>query len=119
MKNTKTPLSIALGTTLLSGLAATSVQAEPFTTNEVSPFAMTELTGGYMQVAEAETTTDADKTSTKKAEGSCGEGKCGGKMKKEEGDKTAEGKCGEGKCGEKMKKEGEEKAKEDTSGDKK
>jgi uncharacterized low-complexity protein len=44
-----------------------------------NPFGLTELSGGYVQVASAH-------------EGKCGAGKCGGA-------KPAEGKCGAGKCG--------------------
>jgi uncharacterized low-complexity protein len=90
-KLTIKPLAIAAGAAFITSLASTTVAnaAE-------NPFAMSDLSSGYM-VAEA-------------AEGKCGEGmkkegegKCGEGMKKE-----GEGKCGEGKCGEgKMKKEGE------------
>ena len=91
------PLAIALGATFVTSLAGTTIAnaAE-------NPFSMTELPSGYM-VAD-------------KAEGKCGEGKCGGKSEKEgkcgegkcgEGKSEKEGKCGEGKCGEgKSKKEG-------------
>ena len=73
-KSTKNPLAIALGAAFVTSLAAT-----PVANAAENPFAMSELSSGYM-VAEM-------------AEGKCGEGKCGG-------DKTkAEGKCGEGKCG--------------------
>jgi len=74
-KYTLKPLAIAAGAAFITTLASTSVvnAAE-------NPFAMTELSNGYM-VAEM-------------AEGKCGEGKCGGEKKVEE-----EGKCGEGKCG--------------------
>lgn len=67
----------SLGAVLLS-TAALTVQAAG------NPFAAQELSSGY-SLAAAE----------KSAEGSCGEGKCGGEMSKAEG----EGKCGEGKCG--------------------
>ena len=50
-----------------------------------NPFGLSELNGGYMQIAQAA------------KEGKCGEGKCGG-TKASEG-KPMEGKCGEGKCG--------------------
>ncbi len=111
MKNTqKTPLAIAIGTTLLSGLAATAVQAE----TQTNPFAMTDLDSGYMQLAAADSKDDSSKVK----DGSCGEGKCGGKMMEEgaaekmvEGacagnkpmpteEKGTEAKCGEAKCGE-------------------
>jgi uncharacterized low-complexity protein len=68
------PLAIAVGTAIVTSLASvnTATAAE-------NPFAMTELSSGYM-VAEM-------------AEGKCGEGKCGGAKA------TEDGKCGEGKCG--------------------
>jgi uncharacterized low-complexity protein len=74
-KSTIKPLAIAVGAALATSLASTTVvnAAE-------NPFAMSELSSGYM-VADA-------------AEGKCGEGKCGGDKKAAE-----EGKCGEGKCG--------------------
>jgi uncharacterized low-complexity protein len=75
--------------------AAFSVQAAS------NPFAAQELSSGY-SLAAAE----------KSAEGSCGEGKCGGDMKKAEG----EGKCGEGKCGGEAKAEGEGKCGEGKCG---
>ena len=98
-KKPMTTLSIAAGTAFVASLAMSNVANAAEGAN---PFAMNELTGGYMQLAE----------------GKCGEGKCGGKKKMEkegkcgesknmkegkcgEGKKaTKEGKCGEGKCGE-------------------
>jgi uncharacterized low-complexity protein len=50
-----------------------------------NPFGATQLSHGYVQVAEA------DKPAT--------EGKCGGAKMSAEQKKAAEGKCGEGKCG--------------------
>jgi uncharacterized low-complexity protein len=87
MKHLNTVVA-SLGVALLSS-AAFSVQAAS------NPFAAQELSSGFSLTA-------VEKT----AEGSCGEGKCGGEMKKAEG----EGKCGEGKCG------GEAKAKADGEG---
>jgi uncharacterized low-complexity protein len=83
-KTTLKPLAIAAGAALATSLAATA----PANAAE-NPFAMSELSSGYM-VAEM-------------AEGKCGEGKCGAEKKAEK-----EGKCGEGKCGaeKKMDKEG-------------
>ena len=74
-KSTIKPLAIAAGAAFVTSLASTTVAnaAE-------NPFAMSELSSGYMVAGTAE--------------GKCGEGKCGEGMKKE-----AEGKCGEGKCG--------------------
>ncbi|MFA5983762.1 MAG: hypothetical protein WC782_07070 [Methylococcaceae bacterium] len=97
-KLNKTPFAAAMGTAFISTLAMTAVQAD------TNPFGMTELSGGYMQVAEASKTPGVK-------EGSCGEGKCGANMKKGTSSKIDEGtcasskagteaKCGEGKCGE-------------------
>ena len=67
----KKPLAIALGAAFVTSLAGT-----PVANAAENPFAMSDLSNGYV-VAEME-------------EGKCGEGKCGG-------DKTKkEGKCGEG-----------------------
>jgi len=88
-KTTLTPLAIAAGAAFVTSLAGTTVANAA-----ANPFAMSELSSGYM-VAEM-------------AEGKCGEGKCGGEKKaattegKCGGEKkavTTEGKCGEGKCG--------------------
>ena len=95
-KVTKKPLAIALGAAFVTSLAGT-----PVANAAENPFAMSDLSNGYV-VAEME-------------EGKCGEGKCGGDKAKKEGkcggdkaeamategaDKAkAEGKCGEGKCG--------------------
>jgi len=113
-KSNKAPLAIAIGSTLVSGLASTTVQAEPSLNTDTNPFAMTDLATGYMQTAES--------GSDKMKDGACGEGKCGGAMQKGSEEKTAEGscagnkpmpkqnssdknteaKCGEGKCGTSM-----------------
>ena len=71
-----------LGTTrkalvLAMGTAVGAMAAPAALADTVNPFAATEMSGGYMQLAE----------------GSCGEGKCGGDKAK------SEGSCGEGKCG--------------------
>ena len=83
--STKKPLAIALGAAFVTSLAAT-----PVANAAENPFAMSELTSGYMVAEMAEGKCGGDKA---KAEGKCGEGKCGGDKAK------AEGKCGEGKCG--------------------
>ncbi|MGD2076211.1 MAG: low-complexity protein [Gammaproteobacteria bacterium] len=105
-KTVMTPLSAALGAAFVTSLAGTSLAnaAE-------NPFAMTELSNGYMVAEQAEGKCGEGKT---EAEGKCGEGKteaegkCGGEMKAKEAEgkcgegkveKEAEGKCGEGKCG--------------------
>ena len=88
-KITKKPLAIALGAAFVTSLAGA-----PVANAAENPCAMSELAGGYM-VADSHAA-GGDKA---KAEGKCGEGKCGGN-KAEGGDKAkAEGKCGEGKCG--------------------
>ena len=108
------PVSIALGTALLTTLSASNFAAEN------NPFAMKTLSSGYMQLASADDAKKSEQDSQsspdqKKAdhEGKCGEGKCGGNkddMKKNMegqcGGKKAEqeGKCGEGKCGSSNKK---------------
>ena len=125
MKNfAKTPLALTLGTSLLAGFAVNVAHAET-TGTQASPFSMTELAHGYMQLAEA----DAMKaTEAKKADGSCGEAKCGAK-KTESAAKAKEGSCGdkksestaktkEGSCGAK-KAEGDAKMDEGKCGAKK
>jgi len=99
MKTTnKSPLAAAMGMAFISSVAATAAHAE-------NPFGMTELSSGYMQVAEA----------TKAAEMACGaamgmgtpkaaEGACAGNNKKTAAQKTTEGKCGDMMDGDKMKK---------------
>ncbi|MEN8132896.1 MAG: hypothetical protein ABFS45_22495 [Pseudomonadota bacterium] len=74
-KTSMKPLAFALGAAFATTLSSASVANAAD-----NPFAMTEISGGYMVAA-------AD-------EGKCGEGKCGGEKKA-----TTEGKCGEGKCG--------------------
>lgn len=106
---TKTLLSTTIGTLMASALSVSVAQAD------VNPFGATELTSGYMVVAEGscgnkgeEAKCGANKQhSSKSAEGSCGEnksneGKCG--ADKKHANKNAEGACGgdkgsEGKCG--------------------
>ncbi|MGR9072180.1 MAG: HvfA family oxazolone/thioamide-modified RiPP metallophore [Gammaproteobacteria bacterium] len=112
-KMKKTPLAAAMGTAMISTFAAAAVQAE------ANPFGMSELSGGYMQVAEAEAAKGGEmkcgaNMKMDMKEGKCGAGMMGGEMKMEEGkcagkkaekaeakateDKSKEGKCGEGKC---------------------
>ena len=109
------PLSIAIGATFAASMAASTVaNAAPASDN---PFAMSELSSGYMQLAKegkcgegkcgegkkADAKEKEGKCGAKEKEGKCGEGKCGESKKEKK-----EGKCGEGKCGEgkKEKKEG-------------
>ena len=88
----KKPLAIAIGTAMAGSLSAVSTANA-----DTNPFGMSELSSGYMQVAQAEM--------------KCGEGKCGGEKMKEQMKKAGEGKCAgtkpaeskekskEGKCG--------------------
>lgn len=107
-KKTIKPVSIAVGTALVTSLAASNLAAG----TTANPFAMNELSGGYMQLAYGDSAGKAGqegKCGGKKTtqEGKCGEGKCGGKSEMKQnmegkcGGKKAEqeGKCGEGKCG--------------------
>lgn len=81
-------LTAALGTTFV----VSALSSIPIASAAENPFAMNEISHGYMVAAHAE--------------GKCGEGKCGGKKEtegkcggKHSDKKEAEGKCGEGKCG--------------------
>ena len=97
-ESTKKPLAIALGAAFVTTLAAT-----PVANAADNPFAMSELSSGYMVAEMAEGKCGEGNCGGVKAkseaEGKCGEGKCGGDKAKTE----AEGKCGEGKCGGEMK----------------
>ncbi len=103
--------TFVVGTSIVAGLGS----AQAIANN--NPFELSELSSGYMNMAEAAT---EQNDTTKMKDGSCGEGKCGGKKdtaesKPKEG-KCGEGKCGEGKCGEK-KGAAEEKSKEGKCGE--
>jgi uncharacterized low-complexity protein len=130
-KLNKTPLAVAMGAALISGFAPIAANAE------ANPFAMTEMSSGYMQLAEAAgemkcganmggmvkpkaaegacagSKTTAATEAAKKVEGSCGNMMKDGKMKP-----GMEKSCGammkgkEGACGDKMK----DKAKEGSCG---
>jgi uncharacterized low-complexity protein len=105
-KFSKKPLAVAIGTAVAATFSMT-----PIVNAGQNPFGMTDLSSGYMELAEGE----------KKADGSCGEGKCGGEMKKKmemEQKKKAEGSCGEGKCGEGKCAGNKKKAQESTGKDK-
>jgi uncharacterized low-complexity protein len=106
-KSTKKPLSIALGATFVTSLAAT-----PVANAAENPFAMSDLSSGYMVAEMTEEKSDEGKCggNKTKAEGKCGggeamgegkgvEGKCGGDKAATEEKAMGEGKCGEGKCG--------------------
>ena len=84
-KINKTPFAIAIGASLLPALAGNVAQADS------NPFALSELSSGYMLTAEAAKT---DAGADKMKDGACGEGKCGASMKKAPDTKAAtEGKC--------------------------
>ncbi len=86
------PVAAAIGAAFVgSMLAVGSANAG------ANPFGLSELNGGYAQIAgNMEGKCGGDKAE-KSAEGKCGAGKCGGEMK------AGEGKCGAGKCGGEMK----------------
>jgi uncharacterized low-complexity protein len=118
-KMNKTPLAAAMGAALISSFAAMPANAE------TNPFGMTELSSGYMQLAEMKCGASMGMAEPKKA----AEGVCAG-SKAAPAAKKADGSCGEGKCGTMMKdgkmKEGMEKScgammkgKEGACGDKK
>ena len=100
-KNNKTPLAAAMSTAVVSAFTVTAVNAES------NPFAMTELSDGYMQIAEANYNVVpwGGKKAKKANEASCGEGKCGSMMDDGKMKKGMESSCGammkgkEGACG--------------------
>jgi len=99
-KTTMKPLTLALGAAFVTSLAGT-----PVANAAENPFAMSELSSGYMVTEMAEGKCGGEK---KMEEGKCGEGKAGATATESADKATAEGKCGEGKCGgeKKMDKEG-------------
>jgi uncharacterized low-complexity protein len=93
-KNCMKPVAAAVGAAFAgSMLLAGAASAANSTGN---PFGLSELSGGYAQLAEGKCGAGkcgAGKCGgTKSMEGKCGAGKCGGA-------KSMEGKCGAGKCG--------------------
>lgn len=123
-KINKSPLAAAVSAAFISTMAATAANAE------ANPFGMTELTNGYMQIAEAGKTGEmacganmGGMTKPKTPEGACAgqkstaapaatkssEGKCGDMMDGDKMKKGMENVCGammkgkEGACGEMMK----------------
>ncbi len=97
---TKTKLISSLG-----GAVAASLLAVPLAQATENPFSMQKINNAFHLAEGME----------KNADGKCGEGKCGDKMKEGScngkmgktkegkcGDKMKEGKCSEGKCGDKM-----------------
>lgn len=113
-KKSMKPVSLVVGTAFVTSLAASNLAADA--NINTNPFAMNELSSGYMQLADASSSSDnksdkEGKCGSKKTEkeGKCGEGKCGSKQEMKNnmegkcGEKKSEkeGKCGEGKCGSK------------------
>jgi uncharacterized low-complexity protein len=98
-KINKTPLATAMGVAFISTFASTAANAE------ASPFGMTELSQGYMQVAEADKAAEmacgANMKMDDKAKPKMPEGACAGK--KTEAAKPADAKAAEAKCGAEMK----------------
>lgn len=124
-KMIKSPLAVAMSAAFISTMTATTANAE------ANPFGMTEMTNGYMQIAEAGKSGEmacganmGGMTKPKTPEGACagqkstpaapaatksGEGKCGNMMEGDKMKKGMENVCGaqmkgkEGACGEMMK----------------
>jgi uncharacterized low-complexity protein len=109
---TRKPVVAAMGAAMAGSLlVAGAVNAAE------NPFGLSELGGGYMQLASSHMEGKCGGAKPETAEGKCGgaqpaEGKCGGAQPAEGkcggakpaegkcgGEKPAEGKCGEGKCG--------------------
>lgn len=83
MKKThKTPFALAMSATLLPLAAMAQTDS--------NPFALSEMSSGYMQTAEA-----GKDGADKMKDGACGEGKCGAAMM---APKTTDKKALEGKC---------------------
>ena len=100
-KINKTPLAAAMGAALISTFAATAANAE------ANPFGMTELSTGYMQVAEADTAKKTGEMACGAAMGGMAkpitpEGACAG-SKKPATAATPATKATEGSCGDMMK----------------
>ncbi|MGB5672069.1 MAG: low-complexity protein, partial [Sedimenticolaceae bacterium] len=84
-KTTMKPVAAAIGAAFVgSMMLAGSASAAS------NPFGLSELNGGYAQIAGNEGKCGGSMSTDKPAEG-----KCGGSMST---DKPAEGKCGAGKC---------------------
>ncbi len=99
-KCNKPPLAAAMGAAVIAAFSMPSVNAE------ANPFGMTELSSGYMHMAEAGKTGEmacGASMNMEKPMNKAAEGACAGAKKTEvqpaPAAKTAEGKCGEGQCG--------------------
>ncbi|MDH3266300.1 MAG: hypothetical protein OEM25_04975, partial [Gammaproteobacteria bacterium] len=82
-KQVAKPVALAVGAALAGTFAVTGTANAD---TGASPFSMTTLSAGYLLGLAG------DDQEAKEAEGSCGEGKCGG-------DKESDAKDGEGSCG--------------------
>jgi uncharacterized low-complexity protein len=98
-KMNKSPLAAAMGAAIISTATATAHA-------EANPFGMSELNGGYMQLAAGEMACGAnmggmDKSNMQPPQNKTAEGACAGQKSTTAPApaKAAEGKCGEGKCG--------------------
>ena len=78
-KKTMNPVAAAVGAAFVGSMMLAGAASAAN-----NPFALSELNGGYAQIA------------GEMKEGKCGAGKCGGSKAAE---KSMEGKCGAGKCG--------------------
>lgn len=96
-KITVKPVAAAVGFVLVGSLSVANLANAAD-----NPFGASQLSQGYLQLAEA------DKAKA--------EGKCGGAKMSAEDKKAAEGKCGEGKCGAAGKAAAEKKAAEGKCG---
>lgn len=95
-KINKTPIAAAMGAALISTFTVTAANAE------ANPFGMTELSSGYMQVAEASKATEmACGASMNMAKPKTPEGACA--SAKNHGSTPAATKTTEGSCGDMMK----------------
>lgn len=87
-KDERKHLAAAIGTAFAASIAFAGTASAG-----AGPFQVSELDGGYLQLA-------GSHAGDKDAEGKCGEAKCGGdKAEKKEGDKDGEASCGGDKAG--------------------
>jgi uncharacterized low-complexity protein len=89
-KLNRSPLVAAIGSAIVASFAAGAVSAEE------NPFAITEMSQGYMQVAKIVPLEGAPAPAAKSAEMACGASM---NMDKDASAKKTEGACGEAKCG--------------------
>jgi len=95
-----------IGTTIATAAMSTAMA-------DSNPFAISDLSSGYMNVAEADS---MQENMGKMKEASCGEGKCGANKAKTMMEKKAEGKCGENKTKTMMEKQTADKVEKITEG---